>query len=399
MRNSRALLNSAIVLYFVMCLEILIMISPFAGFFYSAFNPVLLGLAKYNTTRWLSAFFFNHLLVPTTDLLQFVRIMGSVLFVFGLALFLVCALQVYVHKFLRRGPALRGLYSRIRHPQYLCLALAGAGLAILWPRFLVVVLWILMVLVYYLLAKDEERRMVKQYPEAYGEYMKNAGMFMPRSVERAVRSSTAIGKAAALVVLATVAIGGAFLLRKYTVHHLPLWTESNVVAIAAVPADHIMLEHRMSSILELPEVKTRLDRGAAYLVYLLPPDYIMQGLIGDTGGDWRLYKQHHSISMVADFVIHPFGHLQGGHHTGSTTGGTTHSAHTMNAGMGTGMVRRLIFVKLSAGLGNDPYNAFAIGTTRTPAFMVDMDVHQLQIIGLKSLPTETAWGKVPTPSF
>jgi hypothetical protein len=39
----KALLDSAIVLYFVICFEILIMISPFAGFFYSTFTPVLLA--------------------------------------------------------------------------------------------------------------------------------------------------------------------------------------------------------------------------------------------------------------------------------------------------------------------------------------------------------------------
>ena len=124
MNKSRTLLNSAIVLYFVICLEILIMISPFAGFFYSAFNPVLLGLAKYPETRWLSSFFFTHLLVPPNDFLKFIRIMGSVLFVLGMVVFLICALQVYASKFFKTGPALKGLYSRIRHPQYLSLAVA-----------------------------------------------------------------------------------------------------------------------------------------------------------------------------------------------------------------------------------------------------------------------------------
>ena len=161
MAMSRAVLSSAIVLYFVICLEILIMISPFAVFFYSAFNPLLLGLARYPATRWLSSFFFVHLIAPPNGLLQSLRIMGSVLFVAGLVVFLVCAIQIYVDKFLKTGPAFKALYSVIRHPQYLSLALTGIGLAILWPRFLVVVLWIGMVLVYYLLAKDEERRKVE----------------------------------------------------------------------------------------------------------------------------------------------------------------------------------------------------------------------------------------------
>ena len=80
MSKTKALLNSAIVLYFVICFEILIMISPFAGFFYSAFNPVLLGLAKYPATKWLSSFFFTHMVVPPNGPLKVLRVMGSVLF-------------------------------------------------------------------------------------------------------------------------------------------------------------------------------------------------------------------------------------------------------------------------------------------------------------------------------
>src|ERR1039457_2326987 len=119
MSKTKALLNSAIVLYFLICFEILIMISPFAGFFYSAFNPFLLGLARYPATRWLSSFFFVHLVAPPNEFLQFLRVMGSVLFVAGLVVFLVCAFQVYASKFLKTGPALKALYSVIRHPQYL----------------------------------------------------------------------------------------------------------------------------------------------------------------------------------------------------------------------------------------------------------------------------------------
>ena len=76
MSKTKAVLSSAIVLYFVICFEILIMISPFAGFFYSAFNPVLLGLAKYPATKWLSSFFFTHMVVPPNEPLKVVRVIG-----------------------------------------------------------------------------------------------------------------------------------------------------------------------------------------------------------------------------------------------------------------------------------------------------------------------------------
>ncbi len=210
MSKAKAILNSAIVLYFVICFEILIMISPFAGFFYSAFNPVLLGLAKYRATRWLSSFFFTHMVVPPNGLLKFVRVMGSALFLLGIAVFVVCAVQVYSSKFLKRGAVLKGLYRWIRHPQYLALSIAGVGLAILWPRFLVVVLWLLMILVYYMLSKDEERRMVGQHPETYREYMERTGMFLPKKFEDSVAFSTAVSKVELFVLISICAIGGLF---------------------------------------------------------------------------------------------------------------------------------------------------------------------------------------------
>jgi protein-S-isoprenylcysteine O-methyltransferase Ste14 len=80
------------------------------------------------------------MVVPPNAPLKVVRVMGSILFLLGVAIFLICAIQVYSNKFLRRGAVLKGLYRWIRHPQHLALAIAGAGLAILWPRFIVVIL-------------------------------------------------------------------------------------------------------------------------------------------------------------------------------------------------------------------------------------------------------------------
>jgi hypothetical protein len=41
----------------------------------------------------------------------------------------------------------------------------------------------------------------------------------------------------------------------------------------------------------------------------------MQGIITDTGGDWQLYKQHHTMAMIGDWILYPFRHLREGHHT------------------------------------------------------------------------------------
>ncbi|MGD0265830.1 MAG: methyltransferase [Candidatus Methylomirabilota bacterium] len=390
MKQSKALFHGAIVLYFIIALEFLIMISPFAGLFYSVFNPLLVAAGRYPATRWLSAFFLPHMVVPPDALLQLIRILGSVLFIVGMVVFLGCAVQVYAHKLLKKGAALKGLYAVLRHPQYLGLGMAGLGLSILWPRFLVLVLWLVMMLLYYLLATDEERRMLKAYPDTYAPYMEKTGMFLPKRIEQIVMTRRVWGKTASFALICALVLGGAFALRAYTVAHLPVWTDGNVVALALNPDDVLMMDHRLPDILLLPEVRARVKDGQRYLVYFLPTDYIMQGLIADTGGEWRLYKQHHTAQMVTDWILHPFGHLtEGGH--------AMHSASS--SAMASGEERRLVFVAISGAPDQQPLDVFAIRAERSPQFMLDVDVHTLTIRDVKDLSKDTAWADVPTPVF
>jgi protein-S-isoprenylcysteine O-methyltransferase Ste14 len=401
-RTARGIFGGVIILYFIIGLEVLIMISPFAAFFYAAFNPVLLFLAKWPALRWLSAFFLPHMVLPPGLFLRTVRVAGSVLFVGGAIVFLLCAGQVYFHKLARRGPALGGLYRWIRHPQYLALGATGLGLAILWPRFLTIVLWTVMVGLYDLLARDEERRMVAQFGDRYRTYMARTGKFLPRRLEQALSlvplpRSPVLRPLAGFMVIAVLAVGGAFALRAYTVARLPLWSSGRVTALAILPGDAIMLEHRMADVLALPEVATRLAQDAdPILVYLVPKNYVMQGMIADTDPRWRLYEHHQTLSMIADWIFHPFRHLQGGHMmmhhdpAGASAPGSGTSA----------TVRRLIFLRVGAtGAVVTPASFFAINATRVPQFFVDVDIHSLVLLDVKDLGPGTGWGAVPTPMF
>ena len=399
MAQPKVLWRSVIVLYFIIGLEVLIMISPAAGFFYAAFNPVLLSLAQTSATRWLTAFYLPHMVSPSTPLLQTVRVTGSVLFVAGALMFLVCAGQVYYHKVTRKGVALRGLYTWIRHPQYLGLAITGLGLSILWPRFLTIALWAVMIALYYALARDEERRMLGEFQAGYREYMDRTGMFLPRGIEAAmervlpVRSRT---RRTILVIglLAVGAIGGAFGLRAYTLDSLPLWSDGPVTTLAILPNDLAVVDHRMRDVLEIPEIKTRLaGQKDPVLVYVMPTDYVMQGMIADTGGEWQLYKRHHTLAMISDWIFHPFGHLEGGHFA-------THGGMGPMAGGGGGMVRRLIFLRVEVPNGDQGSSSlFAINARRSPLFLVDVDMHTLAVQTVRDLPQDTGWGRVPTPIF
>jgi protein-S-isoprenylcysteine O-methyltransferase Ste14 len=403
MKSSRSVLFAAVVLYFVIALEVLIMISPFAGFFYAAFDPVLLWFAQWPATRWLAAFFLPHMVSPPGLALQATRIAGSVLFVGGTIAFFICAGQVYFNKIFRRGPVIGGLYRWIRHPQYLALAVTGLGLAILWPRFLTIVLWTVMVGLYYLLAKDEERRMLRQFGDQYRQYMTRTGMFIPLGLERVLLQLTPFQAGwlrllLGFIIVGALAIGGAFVLRAYTISQLPLWTEGRITALAILPGDAIMLEHRMAAILDLPEVRSRLDGiSDPILVYLVPPDYVMQGMIADTGPQWRLYQNHQTLAMIADWIFHPFRHLEDGGHVAMHHGA---GGALMASASPSAMVRRFIFLRIEAFAPNPGPDAdFDISATRLPVFFADIDIPSLSLVDIQSLGPGTGWGRVPTPMF
>lgn len=402
MSKAKALFGGAVVLYFIIGLEILIMISPFAAFFYAAFNPFLLFLVQHPGTRWLAAFFLPHMVSPPGLFLKAVRVAGSVLFVVGAIIFILCAGQVYYKKFFRKGVALGGLYSWVRHPQYLGLGLTGLGLSILWPRFLVVALWVVMAGLYYLLARDEERRMLGQFGAEYKKYMARTGMFLPKRVEdrifRLPLPKASAGRAAlALMLLACLALGGAFGLRSYTIHHLPLWSDGPVTALAILPEDLPKLDHRMAAVLDLPEIKKHLEgQPGPFLVYFMPQDYIMQGMIADTGGTWKLYKQHHTLSMIGDWIFHPFRHLECGHAASMGKGAGAMEGHPIMAGV----VKRMIFLRVETAKAQPtPSDLLEINAHRTPLFFADVDIHNLTVKEIQDLPSETGWGRVPTPLF
>jgi protein-S-isoprenylcysteine O-methyltransferase Ste14 len=397
MDTKKALLRSSIVLYFIIAFEVLIMISPFAGFFYSVFNPMLLKLTAHPSTRWLSAFYLPHMVLPRDGFLTFVRIMGSVLFIIGAVIFIVCAGQIYTAKFTKKGAVVGGLYACIRHPQYLALGITGLGLSILWPRFLTIVLWFVMNIVYYFLAKDEERRMLNSHGETYRAYMQNTGMFLPGRIERAISPSSVIIKILFIISFAMITLGCAVLLRVYTIHTLTIWNDGrNVVAVSILPDDRFKMEHRMGNILAAPEVNARLQENEQYLVYFMPQNYIMQGMIADTGGDWQLYKQHHAISMITDWIFHPFRHLREGQHAMHDN---MHLQHQAGSGSSNDATRRLIFLSIREVGVKKPSDLFSINALRVPQFMVDVDVHAMRIIEIKELPHGSGWGAVPTPAF
>jgi len=407
-RGKRFAWISAIFLSFIVAFEIAIMISPFAFFFYAAFNPFLLALNQSWMTRWLTAFFLPHMVVPPNEALTVLRILGSVFFVGGMLVFFVCAGQVYLGKLLKKGVATKGLYILIRHPQYLGLGLAALGLAIMWPRFLTLALFGVMLFLYYLLAKDEERRMINRFGEGYIAYMNRTGMFLPHFIERAFTGNPkpeqrlSIGKAIAIfLVLLVTTVGSGFILRAYTVHHLPLEQVNRVDVITITKEDLMTAKQLVPSVLQDPAIASKLqmmenNKGQRLLAYFIPFDYVMQGMIADTGGEWKLFEQHKTIGMITEYIFHPFAHLTEGHahHPGM-------QAHNLSMHDSPSMKRRIIFIELSAGNNEltSPFDDFGINITRKPLFFVDVHLHTGEILQIRDTPAGSGWGTVPTPMF
>ncbi len=283
----------------------------------------LLALNQSWMTRWLTAFFLPHMVVPPNGALTVLRILGSVFFVGGMLIFLVCAGQVYLGKLLRKGVATRGLYTLIRHPQYLGLGLAALGLAIMWPRFLTLALFGVMLFLYYLLAKDEERRMINRFGESYIAYINRTGMFLPHFIERALignpkpQQRLGLGKAIVIfLVLLVITVGGGFILRAYTVHRLPLEQVSGIDVITITKEDLTRAEQLLPSALQDPAIASKLqmmenNKGHRLLAYFIPIDYVMQGMIANTGEEWKLFEQHKTIGMITEYIFHPFSSFDG----------------------------------------------------------------------------------------
>ena len=73
-----------------------------------------------------------------------------------------------------------GVYARMRHPQYAGLFLITIGMLIQWPTIITVATWPLLILVYYRLARREEREAERQFGDGYREYRARVPMFVPR---------------------------------------------------------------------------------------------------------------------------------------------------------------------------------------------------------------------------
>lgn len=103
----------------------------------------------------------------------------SNLFIVGGLVLLGSAWNV-LYKSSRKGMlATTGAYRYIRHPQYLAFILVIIGFLLQWPTFITLIMAPILVARYILLARSEEREMLKKFGPTYENYRNKVPSFLP----------------------------------------------------------------------------------------------------------------------------------------------------------------------------------------------------------------------------
>ncbi|MFC1822330.1 methyltransferase family protein [Thermodesulfobacteriota bacterium] len=385
-------------LYLFIGLEIIIMISPFAAYFYAVYGPLLDFFYGFKATAWLTGFFLPHAVVSKSPLLNFLNAFGRTIFSLGIIAFLIGAIQIYSAKFRRKPVVTSLLYRWIRHPQYLFLAISGLGLLLFWPRFMILFFYINMLFIYYLLARYEEKRMAQKHGDSYRKYMESTAMFIPwepgEKIFRALFGwmkphglALFVSYGLVLVLAIIVALG----LRGYTRSQISTvyLAEKNITAISVLPNSEESLREIVDVALTDSTVNSFLSNyqqegHKGFLVHIMPQTYMMQGLFVQPFESKMTPGRRLSWRTVVGFVF-PFLSSRGHHRMG---------------GMNNGPVR-LIFSQLTWADGayapaNEAWNFMV---KHLPILKVDIDFENQKVRTVDRTSKRNFWGQMPMPLF
>jgi protein-S-isoprenylcysteine O-methyltransferase Ste14 len=85
-----------------------------------------------------------------------------------------------------------GIYARIRHPQYLGFLLITLGLNVQWLTIITLLLWPILAVLYYRLAKTEDKEVEEKFGEEFQKYKRSVPMFIPRLRTKKLEESNKI---------------------------------------------------------------------------------------------------------------------------------------------------------------------------------------------------------------
>lgn len=347
------------------------MISPFALHFYAAYGPVLDVLHHRPATAWLTKFYLPHFTETGSPVLNAAPIAGFVLIVAGFVAFLAAAIPVYWAKLRGTGPVTGGLYAVIRHPQYVALAIAGVGTALVWPRFLVLVTLVTMLFLYALLADWEEQLCVSRFGEGYRQYLRRTGRFVPRRLAGGLPRILPASGAARVVTFAVlwlVAVPLAVLLglflRDRSLAQLAALYEQDTAVISTAYLARGDLDAVYRTARAEPQVRRALEQAgdARFIVYVVPSEWLLPDLPLDTAT--------------------PAG---GGHHVPASFDRTRY---------------KVLFTRARLH-GDAPSGADIVRAAygREALIVAHVDAREQKVTGVAVPPPHVRWGDISTPMF
>ena len=395
-RRRRWFSRALAVIYGLVMFEVVIMVSPFAFYFYAAYGPTLKWLNHSDATAWLTGFLLPHAVFTTSPFLEFLRWdLGRYAFGLGLLAFIILATQIYGSKLFSRRMVNSGVYRYIRHPQYLSLGFSAFGLFTMWPRTVIFLLFVGMLFAYYFLARVEEQRMLAIDP-GYADYTRHTGMFLPgnpggrlyRLVFGNLRDQKFAHRLALMILLVLVLLSG-FGLRAYTVKHIARTaTSGNVELVSVYPITPAAMQELSSLALSDPSVQKAIsgERDATFVAHFLPRDYGMIGMFADVGshhmapGNIRLSGFTYLCGWLLPFL----------------------DPHVRTDLMGSnGKEYRVVFSRVDTPHGQpvSPAGIFDLSAKMTPVYIADVNVAAHQVSRTIDPPRRSFWGDVKMPIF
>lgn len=393
----RRWLSRAIALvYGLVMFEVVIMISPFAFYFYAAYGPTLKWLNDSTATAWLTGFLLPHAVFTTSPFLEFLRWdLGRYAFGLGLLAFLVLAAQIYGSKLLGRKTVTSGVYRYIRHPQYLSLGFTAFGLFTAWPRMIIFLLFVGMLFAYYFLARVEERRMLARDP-SYSDYMRRTGMFLPgnpgghiyRLVFGGLRDQR-FARRLALTSLLALALLLGLGLRFYTVRHIArIAASADMEVVSVYPMPSATMQQLAALALSDPSVQQALrgEGQATFVAHVLPHNYGMIGMFADIGthhmapGNVRLSRFKYLCGWLLPFL----------------------DSRIRTDLMGSDEQEyRVVFSRVDGPKGRPVSQGqlFDLSAKMTPVYVADVNAASRQVGRTVDPPRRSFWGDVKMPIF
>jgi protein-S-isoprenylcysteine O-methyltransferase Ste14 len=128
----------------------------------------------------------GHLLFPELGMLSPLHFLSFAMIGGGILLVMQGWSKIYNAK---DSLVMDGVYSYVRHPQYLGIFLVTSGFLLQWITIPTAIMFPILVLMYYRLAKKEEEEMERLFGDEYRRYRLSVPMFLPTGLLKGANHS------------------------------------------------------------------------------------------------------------------------------------------------------------------------------------------------------------------